>query len=53
MNKDSHDSLAKDKQKDKSHYYNDGEFDRALPSNNILPEPEDPFLKPFSLKEYL
>jgi len=53
MNKETHDSLAKDKQKDKSYYYNDSEFNRALPSNNILPDPEDPFLKSFSLKEYL
>lgn len=53
MNKETHDSLAKDKQKDKSYYYNDSESDRALPSNNILPDPEDPFLTSFSLKEYL
>lgn len=53
MKKNSHDSLSKDKEKDKSHYYKDADTERAKPSNNILPDPDVPFLHPFNVKEYL
>lgn len=53
MKKNSHDSLSKDKEKDKSNYYKDADTDRAKPLNNILPDPDDAFLQPFNVKEYL
>jgi len=53
MNKQDHDSLTNEKNNDKSHYYNTSDTERALPSHNILPDPEDPFLNPINLKEYL
>lgn len=53
MDKQDHDALATIKNKHKSHYHNNADSDREIPSHNILPDPEDPFLNPINLKEYL